>query len=130
MADFKTGIHHGHLHAGTSWTVDQRRRHVQVLASHPAVGGEGHLAGVAERPLLPEQRIPGSRLGVSLETCAGAGNTVPVAQKNGGVVHVAALVAVNQVRVLFVDRQDHERKVVVAAGDQFVERNPDRVKEP
>ena len=90
MADFKTGVHHRHLHAGAGWTVDQRLPHVQVLAGHPAIGCEGRLAGVVERPLLPEQGILGPRLGVSAEARAGGGDTVSVGQKNGSVIHRAA----------------------------------------
>ena len=127
VADFQTGVHHGHLHAGAGWTVYQRPPHVQVLTGHPAVGGEGHLAGIAKRPLMLEQGILCPWLGVSLETRAGDGDTVSVGEIYGGEVHRAASVVVNQIRVLFGDRQYHEREEVVAAGDQVVERNPDRV---
>ena len=130
MADFKSGVDHRHLHARAAGTAGQRLLHAQVLAGHADVFSERRLAGVAQRPLVAEQRIRASRPGASPEARAGGGNTAPVVQKNRLIVDRAAIVVGDQVRVLFVDRQDHERKVVVAATHQFVEWNPDRVEEP
>ena len=63
MADLEPRIDDRQLHAGTVLTRVDRRRHAQIGAGGAAAIRERHLPGVAQVPLLGEQRVaaPGGR---------------------------------------------------------------------